>query len=101
LLSKLQSLCFIFQVYDIKLSELKKLTADLYQRVYEAEERPKAIEALNGVVNYTEYFRDGMKNLTGEDQPFTEVELATLEKLINTTKVCPICNGSSFLYSLL
>ncbi|KAK2147196.1 hypothetical protein LSH36_564g01052 [Paralvinella palmiformis] len=74
------------KVYDIKLSELKKLTADLYQRVYEAEERPKAIEALNGVVNYTEYFRDGMKNLTGEDQPFTEVELATLEKLINTTK---------------
>ena len=74
-------------MYEDKLSELKKLTADLYQRVHEAEERPKAIEALNGIVNYTEFFLDGMKNLTGEDKPFTEVEYTTLEKLIITTKV--------------
>lgn len=74
------------QLYEDKLRNLKKLTADLYQRVYEAEERPKAIETLNSIVNYTEFFLDGMKNLTGEDKPFTEVEYTTLEKLIATTK---------------
>ena len=41
-------------------------------------------------MNYTEHFLVGMKNYTGEDQPFTEVEYTTLEKLINETKVCMI-----------
>jgi hypothetical protein len=69
------------------LKELKKLTTDIYQRVFEAEERPKAMETLNSIVNYTKFFLTGMKNLTGEDKPFTDVELVTLEKLINTTEV--------------
>ena len=38
-------------------------------------------------MNYTEHFLVGMKNYTGEDLPFTEVEYTTLEKLINETKV--------------
>ena len=45
------------------------------------------MEALNGIMNYTEHFLVGMKNYTGEDQPFTEVEYTTLQKLINETKV--------------
>ena len=45
------------------------------------------MEALNGIINYTEHFLVGMKNYTGDDQPFTEVEYTTLQKLINETKV--------------
>ena len=47
----------------------------------------KAIEALNSIMNYSEHFLIGMRNFTGEDQPFTEVEYTTLEKLINETRV--------------
>lgn len=64
------------------------MTKDLYGRVNEMLERPAAIEALNSMVNHTMYFMVGMKNFTGEDQPFTQVEYDALEKLITETKVC-------------
>ncbi len=47
----------------------------------------QALDALNTIMNYSEHFLVGMKNFTGEDQPFTEVEFSTLESLINDTKV--------------
>ena len=83
----------IFQVYQQKLKELKTLTKDLIERVKEHEERPRALDALNSMVNYSEHFLVGMRNFTGENQPFTEVELNTLEKLIidvkvNSVKIC-------------
>ena len=63
------------------------MVRELYERVKEHEDRPKAIETLNTIINYTEHFLVNMKNFTGEDQPFTEVEYGTLEKLISGIKV--------------
>lgn len=72
--------------YEAKLKELKSATRALYRRVQEMQDRPGAIEALNSMVNHTSYFLTGMKNFTGEDQPFTQVEYDALEKLIIETK---------------
>lgn len=72
--------------YEAKLKEMKSATKALYWRVQEMQERPGAIEALNTIVNHTNYFLGGMKNFTGEDQPFTQVEYDALEKLITETK---------------
>ncbi|ELT93277.1 hypothetical protein CAPTEDRAFT_179511 [Capitella teleta] len=74
------------KVYEAKLKSLKEVTKELYERVKEAEERPRAMEALNSVMNYTQYFLVGMVNYTGEDQPFTKVEMETLAKLIVETE---------------
>lgn len=72
--------------YETKLKDLKSSTRALYRRVQEMQDRPGAIEALNSIVNHTNYFLGGMKNFTGEDQPFTQVEYDALEKLITETK---------------
>ena len=69
------------------MSDLQKLTHDLYDRVKELEERPRAEDAMRGMLNYTRHFLGSMKNYTGEDLPFTQVEYDTLDKLINTTDV--------------
>lgn len=79
---------FICQEYDSKLKELKSVTKDLYGRVYEMLERPAAIEALNSMLNHTAYFLFGMKNFTGEDQPFTQADYDALEQLVIDTMVC-------------
>ena len=78
------------QEYEDKTKELQKLFKPLAERVKEAQDRPKAIEALNSMVNYSEHFLSSMKNFTGEvagEQPFTTVEYGTLEKLITETRV--------------
>ncbi|KAK2176539.1 hypothetical protein NP493_657g01042 [Ridgeia piscesae] len=73
------------QAYKDKLIDLQLLTRDLYERVRELEERPKAQEAMKGMLNYTRHFLVSMRNYTGEDLPFTQVEYDTLAKLINST----------------
>ena len=73
------------KAYEDKLSDLQKITKDLQLRVYELQERPKALEALNSIMNYSTHFLIGMQNYTGEDQPFTEVEYNTLKKLVQDT----------------
>lgn len=74
------------EVYLNKLKELKKLVKDLVYRVKELKERPKALEALNSMLNHSEFFLVSVRNLSlGEDPMFTEVEATTLEKLINET----------------
>jgi len=75
------------QAYKDKLIDLQLLTRDLYERVRELEERPKAQEAMKGMLNYTRHFLVSMRNYTGEDLPFTQVEYDTLAKLINSTAV--------------
>lgn len=76
------------QVFRNKLKELKKMVKDLQHRVKELRERPKALEALNSILNHSEFFLVSVKNLSlGEDPMFTEVEAKTLEKLINETYV--------------
>lgn len=67
---------------------MKDATKDLVRRVVELEERPKALAALKGALNQTTHFLATVKNLTDiEDPIFTPVEIDTLEKLINETKV--------------
>ncbi|XP_022325239.2 hypoxia up-regulated protein 1-like isoform X1 [Crassostrea virginica] len=74
------------EVFRNKLKELKKMVKDLQHRVKELRERPKALEALNSILNHSEFFLVSVKNLSlGEDPMFTEVEAKTLEKLINET----------------
>jgi hypothetical protein len=86
----------LFKTFEDKMKSLKAATKDLYERVKEAEERPRAIEALNSVMNYSQFFLVGMMNFTGKDQPFTQVEMETLSKLIVETQV----QHSSFFPSL-
>ncbi|CAG2256140.1 HYOU1 [Mytilus edulis] len=76
------------EVYQDKLKSLKKEIKDLKARVYEFEERPKALKALKDMLNHTKYFLKSVKNFTvvEEDRIFTEVEITTLEKLITDTK---------------
>lgn len=68
---------------------------DLVYRVKELKERPKALEALNSMLNHSEFFLVSVRNLSlGEDPMFTEVEATTLEKLINETYVSLWRNSS-------
>lgn len=86
---------YFWQVYLNKLKELKKLVKDLVYRVKELKERPKALEALNSMLNHSEFFLVSVRNLSlGEDPMFTEVEATTLEKLINETYVSRWRNSS-------
>jgi hypoxia up-regulated 1 len=82
-------------MFEDKLKEVKKHFTGISDKVREVKERPKALEALNTVANYSEFFANGMKNLTGEDMPFTQVEFDTLSKMLTETKVycaCVYCN---------
>ena len=76
------------QVFIDKLNTLRKSSEELFYRVEQYKERPRALEALNSAVNYSEHFIVTMANFTGEDQPFTEVEYGKLKDMINETKVC-------------
>lgn len=75
------------QVYKEKLRELKRSCRSLKKRVEEAEKRPKLIDHLRESINISLGFSLYMKNLTGDLQIFTEVEMTTLEKLVNESMV--------------
>jgi hypothetical protein len=49
--------------------------------------RPKRLADLKEILNISSHFLGTIRNETGEDKPFTEVEVTALEKLINTTIV--------------
>jgi len=53
-----------------------------------------AIAALNSMVNHSEFFLAFMKNFTGEDLPFTQVEFDVLDKMINDTRVSAVQTAS-------
>ena len=72
--------------FNDKLSDLRKLTKDLFDRVREHRERPEAVAALKNMLNISEMFYGGAMNVSEEDQIFTDVELTTLNKLIVETK---------------
>ncbi|KAK5643342.1 hypothetical protein RI129_007187 [Pyrocoelia pectoralis] len=78
------------ETYESKLTELKQLTKDLYLRVLEHKERPEAINALKSMLNGSNHFLASAKNLTKETNPdkdiFTEVEITTLQRVINETQ---------------
>lgn len=75
--------------YEKKLDELHELTRELFSRVWEHKERPEALKALHSMLNHSSHFLISAKNLTKGVNPekdvFTDVEINTLEKLINDT----------------
>ncbi|XP_067935548.1 hypoxia up-regulated protein 1-like [Watersipora subatra] len=76
--------------FEDKLAEAKKLVKFLYERVAGHRDRPQAMDALKSTLNHTKYMLASMKNYSliapDGDGPFTQVELATLEKIYNESK---------------
>ena len=73
--------------------DLKAATKSIYFRVNERSLRPLKLDELKEVLNASDYFLISARNLTGEDKPLTEVEVTSLEKLINSTYVSKIENS--------
>ncbi|XP_065906484.1 hypoxia up-regulated protein 1-like isoform X2 [Dysidea avara] len=75
--------------YKQKLRELKKASRPIIKRMAEASARPAAIGSLKEVINMSSYFLTQMKNFSNSSEVesiFTEVEITTLEALLNETK---------------
>nr|XP_033774968.1 hypoxia up-regulated protein 1 isoform X2 [Geotrypetes seraphini] len=68
-----------------KLSELKKTCKSLFFRVEERRKWPDRLAALSSLLNHSSIFLKGARMIPETDQIFTEVELGTLEKVINET----------------
>lgn len=60
----------------------------LFKRVEEKELRPKMLKKLVSSLNISFDFIARMKNLSSEVQIFTDVEVTTLETLVNEIQVC-------------
>ena len=74
-------------ILDGKLKELTDLTATLFARIREHTDRPEALDALNRMLNSSEYFLGKARNSSSvADGYFTEVELETLEKKVADIK---------------
>lgn len=73
-------------VYEEKLATLKALTNELYERVFEHRERPEVIKGMKSMLNGSRVFLHNMRNLNKSSEIFTEVEIETLEKVINETQ---------------
>ena len=76
-------------MYKSKLRELKRASRAVFKRVAEMQLRPKLINHLNNSLNVSRDFLSRMKNLSTELQIFTDVEMTTLETLIEETEVGP------------
>ncbi|XP_058809173.1 hypoxia up-regulated protein 1 isoform X2 [Phymastichus coffea] len=72
--------------YEEKLYELQKLTADVNERVFEHKERPEALKGMLSMINGSRTFLTNMKNLNVSSEIFTQIEIETLEKVINETE---------------
>ncbi|KAM9219988.1 hypoxia up-regulated protein 1 isoform 1-T1 [Dugong dugon] len=68
-----------------KLTELRKLCQGLFFRVEERKKWPERLSALDSLLNHSSMFLRGARLIPEMDQIFTEVEMATLEKVINET----------------
>ncbi|ODN03799.1 Hypoxia up-regulated protein 1 [Orchesella cincta] len=71
--------------YEDKFKSLKLLTKDLEDRVREHKDRPDALDALEKMLNISMGFLESSKSLPEDEQMFTEVEITTLEKLVQET----------------
>lgn len=71
-------------ILEEKLTELKTLTSALFARVREHTDRPEALGALNNMINSSNHFLTRARNNSGEDGLFTETELDTLQKKLDT-----------------
>lgn len=74
------------EIYEEKLMKLQKLTSDVYERVFEHKERPEVLKGLVSMLNGSSVFLRNMRNISQNNDMFTQVEIETLEKVINETK---------------
>ncbi|XP_043518742.1 hypoxia up-regulated protein 1 isoform X1 [Frieseomelitta varia] len=74
------------EVYEEKLSQLQKLTNDVYERVFEHRERPEVLKGMTSMLNASTTFLNNMRNLSLSSEIFTQVEIEMLEKVINETQ---------------
>lgn len=74
-------------MYRKKYNELDGITRDVVARVKEHSDRPEAWQVLFDTLNISRLFATRLRNISSEDSVFTDVELDTLEKLINETTV--------------
>ncbi|XP_035741510.1 hypoxia up-regulated protein 1-like isoform X3 [Vespa mandarinia] len=74
------------EIYEEKLMSLQKLTNDVYERVYEHKERPEVLKGVVSMLNGSKIFLQNMRNLSLTNDIFTQIEIETLEKVINETK---------------
>ncbi|XP_069804037.1 hypoxia up-regulated protein 1 isoform X4 [Dendropsophus ebraccatus] len=70
-----------------KLSELKKACKSLFFKVEERRKWPDKLAALDSLLNHSSIFLKSARMIPDDDPIFTDVELNTLEKLINDTWV--------------
>uniref|UniRef100_A0A8D0TZR3 Hypoxia up-regulated protein 1 n=1 Tax=Sus scrofa TaxID=9823 RepID=A0A8D0TZR3_PIG len=70
-------------------AELRKLCQGLFFRVEERKKWPERLSALDSLLNHSSMFLKGARLIPEMDQIFTEVEMTTLEKVINETWVIP------------
>ncbi|XP_069597358.1 hypoxia up-regulated protein 1 isoform X1 [Ranitomeya imitator] len=68
-----------------KLSDLKKACKSLFFKVEERRKWPDKLATLDSLLNHSAIFLKSARMLIDEDPIFTDVELNTLEKLINDT----------------
>ncbi|KAK3522023.1 hypothetical protein QTP70_021384 [Hemibagrus guttatus] len=68
-----------------KLTELKKLCKAMFFRVDERKKWPDRLAALENMLNHSTRFLKGAKMISQDDQIFTDVELKTLERVLNET----------------
>ncbi|XP_025784673.1 hypoxia up-regulated protein 1 [Puma concolor] len=68
-----------------KLTELRKLCHGLFFRVEERKKWPERLAALDNLLNHSSMFLKGARLIPEMEQIFTEVEMTTLEKVINET----------------
>ncbi|XP_069038910.1 hypoxia up-regulated protein 1 [Lepisosteus oculatus] len=68
-----------------KLAGLKKLCKAMFFRVDERRKWPDRLAALDSMLNHSSFFLKSARLIPEDDQIFTEVELSTLEKVINET----------------
>lgn len=68
-----------------KLAELRKLCQALFFRVEERKKWPERLSALDNLLNHSSMFLKGARLIPEMDQIFTDVEMTTLERVINET----------------
>ena len=73
---------------------MKRASRSLLKRVEEAEKRPKLITQLVESINVSLGFAARMRNLTEDLQIFTDVEMTSLETLVNESMVGVVLSPS-------
>uniref|UniRef100_A0A673T647 Hypoxia up-regulated protein 1 n=1 Tax=Suricata suricatta TaxID=37032 RepID=A0A673T647_SURSU len=83
--NSLEAFIFETQMLKEKLAELRRLCNSLFFRAEERKRWPERLSALDSLLNHSSMFLKGARLIPEMEQVFTEVEMTTLEKVINET----------------